>query len=54
MCRYLKGAKAGDILEIRSESLECGEPLAFATVDIFKKEDGSLIAAGRQTMHAAT
>ena len=48
-CSYLKGAKAGDILEIKSQCLKQGKTLAFANVDIFKKSDGSLIATGRQT-----
>ena len=46
---YLKGAQAGDILEIKSQCLKQGKTLAFANVDIFKKSDGSLIATGRQT-----
>jgi acyl-coenzyme A thioesterase 13 len=48
-CSFLKGAQAGDILEIKSQCLKQGKTLAFADVDIFKKSDGSLIATGRQT-----
>ena len=51
MHRYLKAAKAGDVVEIRSECLKYGRSLAFATVDILNKNDGSLIAVGRHTKH---
>ncbi len=39
------------MLELRSECLKYGKTLAFATVDIVKKSDGTLIATGRQTKH---
>lgn len=47
---YLKGAKLGDVLEIRSELLKRGKTLAFTNVDILNKSDGgALIATGRHT-----
>ena len=48
---YLKGAKVGDVLEIQSECLKKGKTLAFANVDILNKENGTLIATGRQTKY---
>ena len=52
-CSYLKSAKVGDVLEIKSQCLKQGKSLAFANVDIFKKGDGSLVATGRQTKYIA-
>ena len=48
---YLKSAKVGDELEIKSQCLKQGKTLAFAGVDIYRKSDGSLIATGRQTKY---
>ena len=48
---YMKGAQAGDVLEIKSQCLKQGKTLAFATVDIFNKSDGALVATGRQTKY---
>ena len=48
-CRYMNSAKAGDVLRIKSECIKTGKNLAFATVDISKKDDDKLIATGRQT-----
>ncbi len=53
-CSYLKAAKAGDVLELRAECLKYGKSLAFTTMDILKKSDGSLVATGRQTKHVYT
>ena len=39
----------GDVLQIKSECIKQGKTLAFATVDITRKEDNKLIAVGRQT-----
>ncbi len=54
VCRYLNGAKAGDLLEIRSECLKFGKSLAFTTVDILRRTDGTLIATGRLTNHVSS
>ncbi len=50
-CRYLSGAKVGDVLRIKSECIKKGKTLAFATVDIMRKEDNKLVAIGRQTKY---
>lgn len=44
-------AYIGDTLVISAECLKLGKTLAFATVDIHKKEDGRLVAQGTQTKH---
>ena len=51
LLRYLSSAKAGDVLEIKSECIKKGSKLAFATVDVIRKKDGKLIAVGRQTKY---
>lgn len=50
-CRYLSGAKVGDVLRVKSECIKKGKTLAFATVDIMRKEDNKLVAIGRQTKY---
>lgn len=49
--RYLNSAKAGDVLEIKSDCIKKGKKLAFATVEMTKKETGQVIAVGRQTKY---
>lgn len=49
--RYLGAARAGDVLEIKSECIKKGKRLAFATVDMTRKSDGQVIAVGRQTKY---
>ena len=49
VCRYIGAAKLGDVLEVRSECIKQGKNLAFATVNIIRKNDGNRIAIGRQT-----
>ncbi|XP_013793379.1 acyl-coenzyme A thioesterase 13-like [Limulus polyphemus] len=48
---YLKGAKAGDELQVESSLLRAGRSMAFLSVDIRNKETGLLIAQGRHTKH---
>ena len=47
--RYMKAAQAGDELLIDANTLKIGKRLAFLTVDIKHKKDGSLVAQGRHT-----
>ena len=47
----MKAAHLGDVLEVKAECLKVGRTLAFSSVDIVKKSDGSIIAQGRQTKH---
>ncbi len=49
--RFLNPAHLGDTLVINAECQKLGRTLAFATVDILKKENGRLVAQGRQTKH---
>ena len=46
---YMKAARLGDVLEVKAECQKVGKTLAFASVDIVKKDDGAIIAQGRQT-----
>ena len=47
----MSAACLGDTLVVDAECLKLGRSLAFASVDIRKKADGSLVAQGRQTKH---
>ena len=45
----MKGAKVGDEIVIDAVTLKRGKTLAFLTVDIRNKLDGSLLAQGKHT-----
>ena len=49
--RYMKAAKVGDAIVIDAKTLKLGSRLAFLTVDITKKSDGSLLAQGKHTKY---
>lgn len=49
--RYMKAAKVGDEIVIDAKTLKLGSRLAFLTVDITKKSDGSLLAQGKHTKY---
>lgn len=46
---YLKAAKLGEDILIDAKTLKAGQNLAFLSVDIRNKADGSLIATGKHT-----
>ena len=45
----MKGAKVGEEITIDATTLKRGKRLAFLTVDIRNKTDGSLLAHGKHT-----
>ncbi|CAH1774173.1 unnamed protein product [Owenia fusiformis] len=46
---YMKGAKVGSEIVIDAKTLRCGSTLAFLSVDITHKADGTFVAQGRHT-----
>lgn len=46
---YLGAARIGEQIIIDAQTMKRGKTLAFLTVDIRRKSDGSLIALGRHT-----
>jgi len=49
----MKAVHLGDVLEVKAECLKLGRTLAFTSVDIVKKNDGTMVAQGRHTKHIA-
>ena len=47
----MNAAHLGETLVVEAECLKPGKTLAFASVDIRKKSDGTVVAQGRQTKH---
>lgn len=45
----MKSAKVGEDIVIDAQTLKLGSRLAFLSVDITKKSDGTLIAKGKHT-----
>ena len=48
-CRYLRATQVGEEIIIDANTLRAGRTLAFLTVDLKKKSDGSLVAQGKHT-----
>ncbi|VDI10066.1 acyl-coenzyme A thioesterase 13 [Mytilus galloprovincialis] len=46
---YMKAAKVGEEILIDAKTLRVGNRLAFLTVDITRKADGTLLAQGKHT-----
>ena len=49
--RYFKPAPCGSDIVVHAQTLRVGQKLAFLTVDITNKADGSLIAQGTHTKY---
>ncbi|KAL3831803.1 hypothetical protein ACJMK2_023506 [Sinanodonta woodiana] len=48
---YMKAAKVGEDIVIEAKTLKRGKRLAFLSVDIKNKSDGSLLAQGKHTKY---